>query len=427
MSSDQLIVDIDKMLCQFPDPPPSPSIYRVRGSLRSTDDKAYDPMVIAIGPLHRGKGHLKDMQNLKMRYLKELVKKSSVGSYVNAIRGLERDARAFYAEEIKLKSDEFVQMLLLDGIFIIEFLHQYDLGIPISGFGHVVTLILRDLMLFENQIPLFVLDELFKVSKNNNNIRKKLSDLIWPFLSGSPAPDIASSGAKHLLALVHCARTSSFAKILSSQVGCNGKVENIRSASELKEAGVVFKKVKNDKTRTNSWLDIRFENKTIYFPELEISDVTESLLKNMIAYEYYLPSDEPRYITDYAFFLHCLVHSSKDAELLRRMGIISNWLGGDARVYEVIERLGTNAQPSAKLSYLEVFRSVNCYCKLKRNRWLAVLRRNHFNNPWTAISLVAAAVLLSVGIVQMVYAILSYCKLACNLFIKIFEYIICRY
>lgn len=422
MWSGQLIVDIDEMLFQFPDAAPSPSIYRVRGILRSTSNEVYDPMVIAIGPLHHGKGHLKDMQNLKMRYLKNLVGWSSVGSYVNAIRGMEQDARAFYEEKIELEPDEFVQMLLLDGIFIIEFLRQYDLGIPISGFGHVVTLILRDLMLFENQIPLFVLEELFEVSKNNNNTRKKLSDLIWPFLSGSPAPDIASSGAKHLLALVHCARTSSFAQILSSQVGCNDKVENfskkkkndkvenIRSASELKEAGAVFKKAKNDKTRTNSWLDIRFENKTLYFPELEISDVTESLLKNMITYEYYLPSDKPRYITDYAFFLHCLVHSSKDAELLRRMGIISNLLGGDARVYEVIERLGTNAQPSEKFLYLEVFRSVNCHCKLKSNRWLAVLRRNHFNNPWTAISLVAAAVLLSVGIVQMVYAILSYYK-----------------
>lgn len=405
MSRDQLTVDIDEMLSQISDA--SPSIYRVSDSLRSTSNKAYDPMVISIGPLHHGKGHLKDMQNLKLRYLKDLVG-GSLDRYVKAIREMEQAARACYAETIELKSDEFVQMLLLDGSFIIQFLRKYEQNIDLPGFGHAVTLILRDLMLFENQIPLLVLKKLFNLSRDSNNNRDTLGNLIGPFLFESSAPDISSSVAEHLLALVHYARTSSFHKNASSEVGCNDKMENIRSASELKEAGVIFQV---EFKKNGSWLDITFKNKIIYFPELAISDVTESWFKNMIAYEYYLPSNEPRYITDYAFFLQCLVHSSKDAELLRRIGIISNLLGGDARVYEVIERLGTNAQPSEKFLYSQVFCNVNSHCKLRRNKWLAVLRRNHFNNPWTAISLFAAAVLLSVSIVQMVYATLSYRKL----------------
>lgn len=407
MSTDQLIVDINKMFRQIsdatatPTPTPSPSIRRVSDSLRSTSDKAYDPMVISIGPLHHGKGHLKDMQNLKMTYLKDLVGGSLDDSYVKAIREMEKDARAYYADTIELTSDEFVQMLLLDGSFIIHFLRNYEHNIHLPGLGHGVTLILRDLMLFENQIPLRVLEKIFELSKDSNkNQETTLFGLIGPFLFESSAPDVSSSGAEHLLALVHYAITLSFHKNASSEV----KMENIRSASELKEAGVIFEV----ELENSSWLDITFKNKIIHFPALVISDVTEPLFKNMIAYEYYLPTNEPRYFTDYAFFLQCLVHSSKDAELLRRIGIISNWLGGDARVYEVIERLGTNAQPSEKFSYSQVFCNVNRHCKLRRNKWLAVLRRNHFNNPWTAISLFAAAVLLTVSIVQMVYGTLSY-------------------
>lgn len=353
------------------------------------------------------------MEQLKIRYLKQLVGESSVDRYVNAVRAKAEAARACYAEDIEPGEDRFVEMLLLDGVFVIEFLREYksscrgeESHVPFFGFGSVVSLILRDLMLFENQIPLLVLLELFDLSKNPQD-RKKLNDLMWPSLSKTPVLDYENEADHHLLGLVHRTICRSFVQETSRSLS-DIKMENIHSATELKEAGIIFKKPKNG---GKSWLNITFKNKILYIHEMEVSDLTESWFQNMIAYEFYLPSSKPKYVTDYAFFLHCLIHSSKDSELLRLSGVISNWLGGDARVYEVIDRLGTNVQTSKNFSYSDVFCSINRHCRLRRNRWFAVLRRKHLSNPWTSISLAAAAVLLSVGIVQMAFAILSFCKL----------------
>ncbi|KAG6394861.1 hypothetical protein SASPL_145451 [Salvia splendens] len=422
-SSNELIVNIDQMLPEFCDKASTPSIHRVNDCLRNTNEKAYDPMIISIGPLHQGKPHLKAMEQHKMRYLKQLLGNSSIFcTYLNTIRNMEQTARDFYSHEIELDTNQFVKMLLLDGIFIIEFLREYsDVdgggikrdGNPIFGFEYVVSHLLRDLMLFENQIPIFVVEALFQLSNHNNNTEFK--DLIWP-LTKCSKKDVASAllpndatRPKHLLGLVHSVKCFSFAQLRShsnSAKRCEKK--NINSATDLKEAGIVFKK--KAKGEDCSWLDITFENRTLYIPELVISDEMESLFKNMIAYEFYLPGSSPKYVSDYVYFLHCLVSNSKDAEVLRRYGVISNWLGGDARVYEVIVRLGTHAFKSRRFSYEGVFGSINEHCGRKWNKWIAVLRRHHFNNPWTVLSLFAAVVLLAVSIVQMVFAVLSFYK-----------------
>lgn len=368
-------------------------------------------MVVSIGPFHRGKLHLKAMEQLKVRYLKQLVGELSVDRYVEAVRRKANAARACYAEDTELDDDGFVAMLLLDGVFIVEFLREYNRRYrerraqdgsspPFFGYGNVVCHIRRDLMLFENQIPLLVLRELFDLSKDSGDT-KDLGDLIWPSLSKTPVTN--SRGDDHLLGLVHRARCSSFVREPSNP-SSDSKIENIRCATELKDAGIVFN------NSSTEWLNITFKNKILDIHQLEISDSTESWFRNMIAYEFYLPSNSPKYVSDYAYFLQCLIHSSKDSELLRGCGVISNLLGGDARVYELIGRLGANVQTSEDFLYSGVFRSVNSHCRLRRNRWIAALRRKHFSNPWTSISLAAAAVLLSVGIVQMVYAVLSFCK-----------------
>ncbi|KAK6145865.1 hypothetical protein DH2020_019734 [Rehmannia glutinosa] len=346
IGDDELTVSIDKMLHNLSPKPENPSIYRVNDLLRNENEHSYDPRIISIGPYHRGKQHLNKMEREKKRYLKLLLassNESSVDRYVKKIKGFEDRARKCYSEPIALGQDEFVQMLLLDGVFIVQFL-----------------------------LPALA----------------SLQDL----------------DSHHLLGLVHRLNCFTFSPDNNFH-----HVENINSASELKEAGIRFDNSKDD--GNISWLDIRFNKyKKICVPTLDISDVTESWFRNMIAYEYYLPCDHPKYVTDYTFFLHCLVHAPRDAQLLRRYGIISNWLGGDEMVYHLINQLGTNVLTSEKFSYSDVFCHVNRHCKRRRYRWIAILRRDYFDSPWKLISLVAGIVILGVGIVQMVFAILSYRK-----------------
>ncbi|KAK6122746.1 hypothetical protein DH2020_043514 [Rehmannia glutinosa] len=409
IGDDELTVSIDKMLHNLSPKPENPSIYRVNDLLRNENEHSYDPRIISIGPYHRGKQHLNKMEREKKRYLKLLLassNESSVDRYVKKIKGFEDRARKCYSEPIALGQDEFVQMLLLDGVFIVQFLRKYEkFDDAIFKFEHVTRHVLHDLLLFENQIPLFVLDEVFNLSRTN--AQEKFGELVWPLVLPSAVPALASLqdlDSHHLLGLVHRLNCFTFSPDNNFH-----HVENINSASELKEAGIRFDNCKDD--GNISWLDIRFNKyKKICVPTLDISDVTESWFRNMIAYEYYLPCDHPKYVTDYTFFLHCLVHAPRDAQLLRRYGIISNWLGGDEMVYHLINQLGTNVLTSEKFSYSDVFCHVNRHCKRRRYRWIAILRRDYFDSPWKLISLVAGIVILAVGIVQVVFAILSYRK-----------------
>ncbi|XP_012842910.1 PREDICTED: UPF0481 protein At3g47200-like [Erythranthe guttata] len=409
MSLNGEIISVNQMLEELSDNASSnSSLCRVGEQIRTTNESSYDPTVIAIGPFHRGKAHLKAMDHHKKRYLKLILQsrgESSADRYVNSMLESEEEARKFYAEETAvLGKYAFALMLLLDGIFILEFLRECTFGSNlVFQLGQMKSHILRDLMLFENQIPLFILEKLLSMTDDAFQITHLIYPLISPIIVHQEAISLQDDHTKphHLLGLVHYAERLGFSPTVPDE---HYVMENINSATELSEAGISFKK-----SDSKNLLDIIFKNKKIRMPTLEITDLTESRIRNMIAYEYYnLACDERKYVTDYTFFLHCLIHAPKDAELLRRYGVVSNWLGGDEMVYRLINQIGSHVQTSEKFSYHDVFRDVNVHCRNRKNRWIAVLRRDYFNTPWKLISLVAGFVLLGVGVVQMVFAILSY-------------------
>ncbi|CAI9774650.1 unnamed protein product [Fraxinus pennsylvanica] len=194
------------------------------------------------------------MEQHKVRYLKlslQRRKESSVERYAIPIRHLEDRAQNCYAEDIQLDEGEFVQMLILDGCFIIEFLHKFqhiecmDEDDPIFQYGHIQSHLLHDLMVFENQIPFFIIDLLFKMIRINNE--DNVNSLIWPLLQNGifqvlDLPEVPIN-SHHLLGIVHHIQCSSFAMILSQMdFGNPDKMVNINSAVELKEAGISFKK-----------------------------------------------------------------------------------------------------------------------------------------------------------------------------------------
>ncbi|CAI9774642.1 unnamed protein product [Fraxinus pennsylvanica] len=412
--ADSVTVNIDNMLKNLSSTPSKPSMFRVGDHLRSINPEAYDPQIIAIGPFHRSKPNLQNMEQHKVRYLKLFLERregSSVQRYVNTIRELKDTARKCYAEDIQLDEDEFMEMLILDGCFIIEFLYMFqhrehrEVDDPIFQYGHIQSHLFHDLMVFENQIPFFIIDSLIKINNGYD-----INSLIWPLLQNGifpvQAPPEGPINGHHLLGIVHGIQCSSFAMILSQMGSRNpDQMVNINSALELKEAGISFKK-----SEGNSFFGIEFKNKAMIIPEWEISDSTESLFRNLIAYEYYLTgiTIPQKYVTDYVFFMHCLVHSPEDAKLLRRNGIISNFLGSDEMVYNLINQLGKNSIISEEFSYFKIFNRVNEHCRHRRNRWMGILRRKYFNSPWALISVFAATALLILAIIQATFAILSY-------------------
>lgn len=157
------------------------TIRRVPPNLREGDHKAYDPQILSIGPYHRGKPNLEAMEERKWRYLHNVLTRnlrascihatgsemsSELQKFINTARQWEARARTCYAETMHLASDEFVEMMVLDSCFMLELLIKFYVRAerkddPVFAVAWILPLIRRDLLKLENQIPFFLLEELF--------------------------------------------------------------------------------------------------------------------------------------------------------------------------------------------------------------------------------------------------------------------------
>lgn len=167
-------------------------IYRIPHFLRDDqglgDDKAYIPQVVSIGPYHRLKRRLHPMERHKWRALHYMLKRKrqSIKLYIEAMQELEDRVRACYEGPLTLTSNEFVEMLVLDGCFILEFFRGYTEGFenlgyerndPIFAMRGMMYSIRRDMMMIENQIPLFVLDKLILLQLGDVNQKSIVAEL----------------------------------------------------------------------------------------------------------------------------------------------------------------------------------------------------------------------------------------------------------
>ncbi|KAI3469636.1 hypothetical protein Pfo_026299 [Paulownia fortunei] len=419
----QIIVNIIEELGKLPSRHSKPSIFKVDDYFRSgVWDNVYNPEIVAIGPYHHEKSHLQNMEKHKYRYLKRLLERKNEASperYVAAVAGMEERARKCYAEHIDLNKNDFVKLMVLDGCFLIELLRYHGLrnlrepDDPIFRQERILSQLRHDFVLLENQLPFFVLNQLFNMTKtedpNDEIITLTLLFVKGMFLNLSASPEsLPIRNIDHLFGLVRDVWVLPFVKTITQgnarKNNGTDNWENINSVSGLRVAGIKFEKAKDN----SSLMDIKFVGGVLRIPQLNIYYETESQLRNLVAYEQYLPDGEPRYVSDYTFFLHCLINTSNDVELLRRRGIIGNWLGNDEEVSLMFNRLGKSILTSSRFCYSEVFCDVNRHYHRRTKKWLANLWRDYFNSPWSILKFLAAVALLALALMQTVYTIYAY-------------------
>lgn len=189
----------------------------------------------------------------------------------------------------------------------------------------------------------------------------------------------------------------------SSRVADKRRQQMIHSVSELKEAGVKFKKRKTDR-----FWDVKFKNGILKMPRLLIHDGTKSLFLNLIAFEQ-CHLDCTNDITSYVIFLDNLIDSPEDVKYLHYCGIIEHWLGNDAEVADLFNRLCQEVVFDVNDSYLsQLSQQINRYYDHRWNAWRATLRHKYFNNPWAIISFAAAVILILFTFAQTFYGVYGY-------------------
>ncbi|KAK4857188.1 hypothetical protein QYF36_025474 [Acer negundo] len=386
--ADRVLDRVKEKLGRLSPTPFECSIFIVPDQLRKINERAYEPEIIAIGPYHRGKDHLKAMEDHKLRYLQKLLQRtgeSKLSSYVTVMCAMEERARGCYKGCISLESDEFVEMMLLDSCFIVELvrknkmidLRENDDSIFKSDW--MLPFIARDLFLLENQLPFFLLSELFSKSTEIPDDRtKNLLNMILYFFNGilpgavsTKVDEYPVEQIKHLVGFVHDIWLPSPAQMEAyRRIDINKNPwKFICCATEIKEAGIKFLKVES-----GSLFDIKFDYGVMRIPTLSIGDFTESVFRNLIAYEQFSHDRNPKHVIDYIKFMDCLINTLEDAELLRRHGIIDNWLGDDKVIANLINSLGDGVVLGENFYYSEVFNKVNLHCSRRFNKWKAKLR-----------------------------------------------------
>ena len=406
-------------------------IYRVSKRVQYVNWQAYCPLLISIGPLHRKDKNVRAMETEKLRYYKTFIErvgmdKEKIRDIMSSIQNQEERLRGCYSEEFEPTSKrDFIEMVLLDAVFIIEFMKEYsnnDEG-PHSFEPRRILDIREDLILLENQLPFFIIQQIYdkynrprqdqtattffdlvtshsknytflKNVENNEKVKKSrhFTDLLRNFmLNGARQPN----GARKL--------NGSSNPMPNGARKLNGSSNPImlrNSAVKLRAAGVEFEVAKD-----KCLLNITFEKGVLKIPHLEVDYHFERAVRNIMALEQCLYQNEA-YICSYIKFMDQLIDSPEDVGLLVGKKIITHRLGNHAAVSDMINKLCENISDPYTY-YGDRCTNMNDHYKSRFNRAKATLKLVYFPNVWRGTGTVAAAILLILTLIQTITSIKS--------------------
>ncbi|KAI7997675.1 putative UPF0481 protein [Camellia lanceoleosa] len=154
--------------------------------------------------------------------------------------------------------------------------------------------------------------------------------------------NIFVSESKHFLDLMHNVHLPSSSRDESNNHQNKNQITCFKMpcVMELQGAGVKFEAIEDDDDELNlSMFDIRFEHGHFKIPKFKVTDCTETFFRNIIAYEQHSSDDEPKYFTDYAYFMNKLINCKEEMTQLCRHEVLDNWLGDDEVVALMFNKL----------------------------------------------------------------------------------------
>ncbi|XP_074317910.1 UPF0481 protein At3g47200 [Silene latifolia] len=405
------------------------SIFKVPKTFTEVNGKLYQPQIISIGPFHHGQPNFQMMEEHKYQYLGQLLTRTKLTllALFDAVARYEAEIRECYSEIIQLEAQELLEMMVVDGCFILELFRKvakvvpFEIDDPIASMSWIFPALLRDLHRFENQIPYFVLQILFDLTYEDgdhddhdnggndvgfkynlatlsldffNYILQRPNEVIWSYKDLKP---------KHLLDLLRSSfitpelvpKTRSKTSPTPSQI--------ILPVSKLRRAGIEL-----HPGQAQTFLAIKFNHGVIEMPTVTFDDFMTSLIANFVAFEQ-CHKNCSTYFTTYTTFVDSLVNTAKDVEHLCDHNIIENYFGTEAEIATFVNNLGKEVAFDIDQCYLaKLFDDVNTYYQNSWHVHWASFKYTYFNTPWSFISALAAAFLLVLTVMQAVYAILPY-------------------
>ncbi|XP_074573902.1 UPF0481 protein At3g47200-like [Curcuma longa] len=137
------------------------TIFRVPENIRRANIDSFEPKMVSLGPYHReNQRFLATDERIKLPCANNFFRRQPglVMNFIRKIKDKESDLRCAYSENIKMNSDDFVKMMMLDFAFMFEFLWE-------QAGGHRTQMeeyysckwaapsIINDMLVVENQFP----------------------------------------------------------------------------------------------------------------------------------------------------------------------------------------------------------------------------------------------------------------------------------
>ncbi|VYS59940.1 unnamed protein product [Arabidopsis thaliana] len=338
-------------------------IYKVPHYLKKKDNKLYSPQTVSVGPYHHGNERLWSMECHKWRAVNKVLirRQHRIEMYIDAMRELEEKARACYEGPISLSSNEFTEMLVLDGCFVLELFRGtvegfteigYARNDPVFAMRGLMHSIQRDMIMLENQLPLFVLDRLLELQLGTQNqtgivahVAVKFFDPLMPTGEALTKPDQS--------------KLMNWLEKSLDTLGDKGELHCLD----------VFRRSLLQSSPTPSVMDNRHQQLIHCVTELKgavsssgegIPTGTKSLFSNLMAFEQ-CHIESSKHITAYIIFMDNLMKSNEDVSYLHYHGIIEHWLGSDSEVADLFNQLCQEVVFDPKNSHLSrVSADVNC-------------------------------------------------------------------
>ncbi|CAI9113919.1 OLC1v1014624C1 [Oldenlandia corymbosa var. corymbosa] len=201
------------------------SIFYVPKPLMISDPDCYRPQQVAIGPYHHWRSELYDMERYKLasaRRTQKQLQNLKFQQLVDRLTIFEHRIRACYHKYLDFNGETLAWMMAMDTCFLLEFLQTYAskegrvLTRVSSRMSHLVDIagrksahnaILRDIVMLENQIPLFLLRKTLELQLSSLEVADNIlsSTLIgfckelMPFKMMEDLPNVKVDDCVHLL------------------------------------------------------------------------------------------------------------------------------------------------------------------------------------------------------------------------------------
>ncbi|KAL3719693.1 hypothetical protein ACJRO7_004641 [Eucalyptus globulus] len=435
----------------------NPCIYRLPAFITDLNPKAYRPHVVSFGPYHHGEKHLLPMEEHKDRARNRFLERSgkSLEPFFESLREVAWDLKESYdalsQDWEEGRGDKFLEVMMRDGCFMLEIMRAATIGKenndyapndPIFSFHrleYITPYIRRDMLMLENQLPMLVLYQLVAVDSNGeerDEYINRTNNLVLSFYSLDTS--ITEMGrCLHVVDVFRKGRLREPKKVqdkkknvgpeagegdkssLDTCIPGMGHVvdafrkclpkkstevqhEIIRSATELKNTGIQFKK-----SLTSSLKDISFARGVLKLPAIMVDDTTESEFLNLMTFERLHIGTENE-ITSYTKFMDNIINNEQDVALLHAQGIIQNAIGCDNAVAELFNSLCREVAVGPHSTLDAVQKKISEYCEKPWNRWRANLSHTYFSSPWSSLSVIAAIFLFALTIIQTIFIVLTY-------------------